>query len=115
MRTILQIRQYVEDHVHGPVSIIAEAVGFISHNVTDEHDGLTTYGTLLSHILVYFLGNSLGLVTSPLTPIFASSSESPPQISSRVMFEPRPVSAADRKSTRLNSSHSGEARMPSSA
>ena len=38
-----------------------------------------------------------------------------PDISSSSSIPPSPADTQDRKSTRLNSSHSGESRMPSSA
>ena len=89
---ILQVRDDVQYHVHRPVRVVPTKSSQFRKPFAPANRA--THGTLLNHILVYFRGNAVGRVRSPLKRIFASSSDSPPQMSSSVTRDSRPLSAA---------------------
>ena len=65
------------------------------------------------HLLKHLRHRTLVLVALPVGPQkFAACPVVPVSVARATLF---PISTQDRKSTRLNSSHSGESRMPSSA
>ena len=72
-----------------------------------------TPGLLMSHqARIAMLGGFCPVVTVPFSREYAAME---PADFVRMLLETYHMGAADRKSTRLNSSHSGESRMPSSA